>query len=61
MAAHARHETPSTATIGHWRRDRASTMLVSRRMYFAVFVVGWKLAVRLTDPGGIVHARLGDR
>ena len=30
-------------------------------LYFSVFVVCWKLAVRLTDPGGMIHARLGDR
>jgi hypothetical protein len=30
-------------------------------LYFAVFVVCWKLAVRLTDPGGIIHARIGGR
>ena len=28
-------------------------------LYFSVFIVGWKVAVRLTAPGGIIHARLG--
>jgi hypothetical protein len=27
--------------------------------YFLAFVVCWRLAVRLTEPGGIIHARLG--
>lgn len=30
-------------------------------LYFAVFVVCWKVAIRLTDPGGMIHARFGGR
>jgi len=26
-------------------------------LYFAVFVVCWRLVVRLTDPGGLLHGR----
>jgi hypothetical protein len=27
-------------------------------LYFVVFIVCWKLAVRLTEPGGFIHGRL---
>jgi hypothetical protein len=41
--------------------SKALSLTVFLALYFSVFVVCWKLAVRLTDPGGIVHARLGGR
>ena len=41
--------------------SKALGLTVFLALYFAVFVVCWKLAVRLTDPGGIIHARLDDR
>lgn len=39
--------------------SQALGLAVFLALYFAVFVVGWKLAVRLTDRGGMLHARFG--
>ena len=39
--------------------SKALGLAVFLSLYFAVFVVCWKLAIRLTDPGGRLHARLG--
>ena len=41
--------------------SKALGLTVFLVLYFSVFVACWKLAVRLTDPGGIVHARLSGR
>jgi hypothetical protein len=39
--------------------SQALGLVVFLALYFAVFVVCWRVAVRLTEPGGIIHARLG--
>ena len=39
--------------------SKALGLAVFLGLYFAVFVICWKLAVRLTEPGGFLHARLG--
>jgi hypothetical protein len=38
--------------------SKALGLAVFLGLYFVVFVVCWKAAVRLTAPGGRVHARL---
>jgi hypothetical protein len=39
--------------------SKAAGLAVFLGLYFAVFVVCWKIAVWLTNPGGYIHARLG--
>jgi hypothetical protein len=38
--------------------SKALGLAVFLALYFAVFVACWKLAVKLTSPGGFVNARL---
>lgn len=38
--------------------SKALGLAVFLGLYFVVFVVCWKLAVRLTEPGGFIHGRL---
>lgn len=39
--------------------SKAAGLAAFLAMYFGMFVVCWKIAVRLTDPGGPLHARFG--
>jgi hypothetical protein len=39
--------------------SKALGLAVFLGLYFAVFIVCWKLAIRLTEPGGLIHSRLG--
>jgi hypothetical protein len=38
--------------------SKALGLAVFLGLYFVVFIVCWKLAVRLTEPGGFIHGRL---
>lgn len=37
--------------------SKAAGLTAFLAMYFAVFVIAWKIALRLTEPGGLIHAR----
>jgi len=50
----------AAVTIGIMLDNISKTLglAVFLALYFCVFVVCWKLAVKLTSPGGLIQARL---